>query len=106
MKILLTTMIGVALVLQLVGFRTASTHEWYEAECCSGKDCRPVPSKDVRENADGTWTYLPEGVHFTVNQVRRSKDARVHVCYVCQLDESGRRNCWGRCLYLPDLLGV
>jgi hypothetical protein len=58
----------------------AWAHSWYDPACCSDRDCRPVPVTDLRENADGSWTYLPRQITFSRHQIRPSKDRHHHTC--------------------------
>ena len=53
-------------------------HSWYPPECCSGKDCRPVPCTDIVEQPNGWWEYM--GNFFSPDQVKPSLDALCHVC--------------------------
>lgn len=54
-------------------------HSWYDAECCSDQDCKPVATEDVVETATG-WKYLPTGTEFSREQVKPSRDKHFHVC--------------------------
>jgi len=61
----------------------ALPHSWYDADCCSETDCKPVPNEDVEE-IEGGWKYLPTGVEFKdtaqKQKIRPSHDGRFHVC--------------------------
>lgn len=93
--------LGMVAVLSLAHL-PAWAHSWYEPACCSGQDCRQVPARDVRENADGSWTYLPEGLLFSADRVRESQDEAVHVCISEHPEgEAGGKRRVPRCLYLP-----
>lgn len=81
-------------------------HSWYSADCCSGKDCRPVPARDVRENPDGSWTYLPAGVVFAPHMVRESEDDGIHICMSTYGNEDGSIGHTPHCIYLPRVKGV
>ena len=80
---------------------TASAHEaptgWtYPYACCSGQDCREVPSASVKEMPDGY--HLPSGeiVPMTDGRIRPSPDGETHLCTVAGADD-GRMIC----LFLP-----
>ncbi len=67
------------LVLALLA-TAASAHEWYSAQCCGGRDCRPVPCEQLVEDKDGWWLYIPTGNRFEPLQVHPSQDRNCHVC--------------------------
>ena len=69
-------MIVATLALSLV----LPVHSWYDHECCSDTDCRPVLAEDLDEVEPGVWKYLPTGNMFRGPQVRPSRDANFHVC--------------------------
>lgn len=69
-------LVAIALVL-LVKYAVA--HSWYDPQCCSGSDCRPVSAEDVIETEKG-WKHLPTGIEFTHDMVKPSKDRHFHVC--------------------------
>jgi hypothetical protein len=53
----------------------AMAHDWYDADCCSNRDCEPVPCEEMAEGKEGVhW----DGMVFTT--VRPSKDSKCHVC--------------------------
>jgi hypothetical protein len=60
-------------------------HSWYPNECCTDKDCHPVPCDEISEDENGAmhWKYLI----FEGSQIRASPD---HECHVCHLLEEGR----------------
>lgn len=57
----------------------AQAHDWYDPQCCSGEDCRPVPAEEVIETETG-WKHLPSGIEFRKDQVKPSKDRHFHIC--------------------------
>ena len=57
---------------------TSLVHHWYPLECCSNKDCRPVPCDSLVETATG-YTYM--GMEFLSGKVKPSLDGLCHVCY-------------------------
>lgn len=68
----------------------------YPYACCSGQDCREVPSASVKEMPDGY--HLPSGeiVPMTDGRIRPSPDGETHLCTVAGA-EDGRMIC----LFLP-----
>lgn len=56
----------------------AFAHSWYPYECCSERDCFPVPVHDVRV-VPGGWT-LSDGTMVRQDEARPSPDGRFHVC--------------------------
>lgn len=80
----------VVTLLSLVIFALA--HSWYDPECCSDTDCRPVPVEDVIETETG-WKHLPTGTEFTKDQVKPSKDHRFHVCIGVKAWDLGKPYC-------------
>lgn len=56
----------------------ALAHSWYPFECCSEKDCFPVPVNEVRI-VPGGWT-LHDGTMIEYAEARPSPDGKFHVC--------------------------
>ena len=58
-------------------------HSWYDYDCCSDEDCRPVPATDVVE-IEGGWKHIPSGAIFKdtpeKKRIRPSHDRHFHVC--------------------------
>lgn len=54
-------------------------HSWYPSECCSEKDCKPVPCTDLLEQSNGTWLY--DTMVFRLDQVKPSLDGLCHACF-------------------------
>jgi hypothetical protein len=92
----------IIVMLALVGVvaltRTARSHSWYDADCCSDRDCEPVSAVTfvasdttsvpimVVTTSFGTKPVTPQ------TKIRESKDGRMHACiYHDKLI----------CLYLP-----
>lgn len=65
----------------VVGFLAtpASAHDWYPAECCAGRDCRPADPGEVVVEKDGV-RIVPTGETIPWSRVRPSPDGRVHRC--------------------------
>jgi len=56
----------------------AAAHSWYPHECCSDRDCYPVPVKQI-DMVSGGW--LVEGRDFIpYAQARPSPDGQFHIC--------------------------
>jgi hypothetical protein len=68
---------------------TVLAHLFYSAECCSDKDCHPVPCDQVKDLGSG-WEW--NGKKFDHAQLRVSPDGYCHVCIATTAP---------RCIYLP-----
>ena len=81
-----------AALLFLFGSSEASTHEWYPAECCSGRDCGVVLKK-IKTPA-GTWVYIERGAAFFHNGflIRASPDGQEHACMSSMDFEPAKRD--------------
>jgi len=69
-----------------------TAHSFYDPECCSGTDCKPVAAEDVIETETG-WKHLPTGTEFTRDMVKPSKDNRFHVCIGVNTWDLGKPYC-------------
>lgn len=68
-----------ALVLLALGLLVADAtraHEWYPLECCSERDCAPIPPP---KEASGGWV-LPDGRRVLYKDAKPSPDGRFHLC--------------------------
>jgi hypothetical protein len=70
----------------------AAAHSWYEYDCCSDEDCKPVAAEELLETEKG-WKHLPTGVEFTGPMIRPSRDRRFHVCIGVKTWNLGRPYC-------------
>lgn len=52
-------------------------HEWYDAACCSGHDCHPIPCEEIIEKGKSLFY---KGWEFYNTMIKPSKDAACHVC--------------------------
>lgn len=72
----------------------------YPFSCCSGYDCRPVPSKTVGKVKEGPDGYViastGEVIPYNDTRVRNSPDGEFHWCSVAGADD-GRTIC----LFVP-----
>lgn len=75
--VIIGALFGIVFFLWAIDFVRA--HSWYDAECCSNDDCKPVATEDVIETEKG-WKHLPTGTEFTKEMVKPSKDRHFHVC--------------------------
>lgn len=64
-------------------------HSFYSRECCTERDCRPVPCSEITSVKDG-WRWKDK-VYFSKSMLRVSPDGECHICV-------GERP-W--CVYLP-----
>lgn len=62
----------------LLSTSSVLAHSWYPTECCSDKDCKPIPCESIGEDAKGNLTY--NGFTFTKDKEHPSKDSSCHVC--------------------------
>ena len=83
-------------------------HSWYDASCCSGVDCHPIPVQGVRVTPGGWEVTIEAGAHPFVKEkrteflpwddprIRRSLDGDFHACVTPVM---------GRflCFYTPDM---
>lgn len=86
--------VGSALIILLVIVSIARAHDWYDPECCSGKDCAPMVPLSVIAT-DGGWQIKATGevIPFGDKRERRSMDDQFHRC-----PYPGGKT---RCLYVP-----
>lgn len=89
-------MIKMAVTLAMLSASPAFAHSWYDARCCSDRDCHPVPCGQLRADADGGVTFLPTGVQFFRENVLLSRDAQCHICTSHPETNSG----YGYCAYV------
>lgn len=67
-------------LLVYASIRPVRAHSWYPHECCSDRDCAPVPASRVDLVAGG---YLIDGLHFVFERaVRVSPDGKFHACII------------------------
>jgi hypothetical protein len=69
-------------------------HGWYDPECCSNKDCHPVPCEQIRRDQHDNflWHRGPnDDVFFVKSRMKMSQDDS---CHVCVLENAGL------CIYL------
>lgn len=53
--------------------------DWYDATCCNLRDCAPIPDpENVEDLGGGAHRYGPHT--YKGDDVKPSKDSRVHVC--------------------------
>ncbi len=64
----------------------ANSHSWYDPQCCSNRDCEPIPFEAVTETNDG-WvvTYVssrgfPMHAFVPRGKQKESQDGRYHAC--------------------------
>ncbi|GIL03210.1 MAG: hypothetical protein BroJett030_31090 [Alphaproteobacteria bacterium] len=87
----------------LAAVATARAHDapsgWsYPFNCCSGYDCRAVPTRAVSTGPDGyVIASTGEVVAYSDQRVRHSPDGEYHWCSVAGKDD-GRTIC----LFVPD----
>lgn len=67
-------------------------HSFYSQECCSDRDCNPVPTTAVTEAPDG-YHYKHYVIPYKDQRVKFSPDGQFHVC---------ENPYYLRCLYVPE----
>jgi hypothetical protein len=84
--------LGATLILSFV-------HSWYDQDCCSDRDCRPVPCEEI-SNVAGGWIWRHGGwrIYFDKRNLRVSQDDGCHVCIITDDNSVLPR---GNCIYLP-----
>lgn len=53
-------------------------HSWYPNECCSGKDCKPIPCEEITEVSSNLMRY--KDLEFKGPMIRDTKDNSCHIC--------------------------
>lgn len=71
----ITTISGVLLL-----STAAMGHGFYEPQCCSDQDCKPVHDSDVVEKPDGVHVRGWGVLHRTDPRIRTSRDDASHIC--------------------------
>ena len=87
-------------ILAWLGLKTAVGHEaprgWvYGLECCSDRDCAPIPEKNVKPIEGGNY-LLNTGEIVGPDKIKRSQDEDYHLC---RSPHSGHIFC----LYVPPM---
>lgn len=79
----------------------ALPHDWYEYQCCSDKDCRPIPFEAVTITKDGYRVPSGEVIPFGSRKIRptppEDPQQRYHWCTVAGSNKGGTL-----CLYVPQ----
>lgn len=75
-------------------------HSWYDADCCSQKDCEPMAA-DYLPVEDGAY-ILPNGERVSVDKTRPSLDGRYHWCRHTSDSTLIRPKDRQNCLYVPN----
>ncbi len=82
--------------LAILAVSPAAAHSWYDARCCAGRDCHPVPCEDLSLAKDGSVIFRPTGVPFFKENVLPSRDAQCHIC----TSKPERNAGYGYCAYV------
>jgi hypothetical protein len=56
------------------------THDWYDQDCCSDRDCHPVPDGVVIDTPDGVKVYGRWTIPYGDKSLRWSRDDHDHIC--------------------------
>ena len=73
-------------------------HSWYPSECCSGKDCKPVPCEEILELNNGNLSY--DGLEFTKDRVHLSQDKFCHACVASYKNRENKVQSTPRCIFI------
>ncbi len=90
--------VALALLIAAAFSSPASSHSWYDADCCSDHDCEPVSAVSFVASDPSTvpvmvvTTSLGTKPVTPMTKIRQSKDGRMHACIY-----QGRL----LCLYMP-----
>lgn len=87
-----------ALLVLLSWATPALAHSWYDARCCSGHDCHPVPCERLHAGPVGSVVYLPTNLSFFKENVLPSQDAQCHICTSRPATDTG----YGYCVYIQQ----
>jgi hypothetical protein len=62
-----------------LGISRVLAHSFYDVECCSDRDCFPVPGKQL---SDGRYLFLVLDIEYikTEADIRPSRDENFHAC--------------------------
>ena len=70
--------IGLVILLVLL-VSPARGHDWYDRDCCSNNDCKPIAScSEITEHLNGGAKW--DKYVFQKKNVRPSHDSKCHVC--------------------------
>lgn len=99
-------LLGLALLTGTAAAHQAPSGMEYDPWCCSGKDCAPIPARDVRTAPEGFVVTLQPGDHPMVTEPQRfvvpygqekpSTDGGYHICLYPTQDAL-------RCFYAPGM---
>ena len=103
MKLWFDIVIGISAALVIIGgiVSQARSHDWYDQECCSDKDCAPVEEvKFFQDEAGNASVSVRTKFGFAEGQlkhisIRPSKDDEYHACIITY------HAAFIRCLYVP-----
>jgi len=71
----------------------------YPGDCCGGSDCHPIACSTIKDQPDGSATWL--GLFFTREQVKISHDAS---CHVCVTYNTANHNRFPHCIFLSPTM--
>jgi hypothetical protein len=82
-------MLAIALLIHACA--SANAHSWYPHECCSDRDCYPLPAGAVKE-VPGGYQLIENGEFIPHADTRNGQDDQFHICRW----PDGRRICFFR----------
>lgn len=92
-------MIGRTALALMLTASGAVAHSWYDATCCSARDCAPVPAASIVAMGDGYHVTLMPGDHPLIRwplrtvvpygdpRINWSQDASQHACIATGPDD-------------------
>lgn len=87
---------ALAVVLMAGACGVALPHSFYDAECCSDRDCAPMPESETPKPLPGGSWLLNTGEVVERAKVKWSPDGRYHLCRM-----PGGTHIF--CLYVPPM---
>ena len=92
--LVICTVAGFLALVKASGGHEAPRGWSYDHECCSDRDCKPIPAKGIQALPDGAY-MLPTGEVVDKNRIKRSQDEEYHLCRL-----PGGTHIF--CLYVPN----
>lgn len=75
-------LLGIAIVLVFINLIISDAwgHSWYDAACCSGKDCAVIPDANVSDLGEGGFYIHSLKKHIAFKDTRQGRDSNYHLC--------------------------
>lgn len=72
--------LAICLAICVLVVSIAQAHSWYPHECCSDRDCAPLPDNQIPKPLDGGAWLLSTGEIVNRDKVKWSPDGHYHLC--------------------------